>query len=445
MLRNFKGYTNLVEIGRGGMATVYRATSPAGSIVALKMLAATRISDPVARKRFEQEVMLGVNLDHPNIVKVLDYSLTPQNGEAPFIVMEYVAGESLDRKLLRGRSVPPEQFEGYLRDMAAALDHAHAVGIVHRDIKPSNVLIRHDGRAMLADFGIAKGPGASHHTQTQARVGSVYYMSPEQAGGAPELTPASDIYSLAVTAFHALCGRQPFVAESEVAIARMHIEQLPPHLEDINPAIPKPVCSAILSALAKDPAERPGTASALALSFSQALKQPPDLPLGDLFHSMASRTLPVPSIPAQPKRVSQQAVLAPQLVTAHHSHHMHPPRTRVMRTTSRPALARKPAGFGRLAAAISLIALPVLGGAAWMGVNNTETASQPNDIHAGQDGNPWGTGSGAVPLVPTRNPPTPIPTARPTATAPAPASTSAPAVPAASATPTAIPAAVPAK
>ena len=253
------------------MASVYRATSAGGHIVAIKVLNLARVADRTALWRFEQEVSLGVSLQHPNIVKVVDYSL---NDTAPFIVMEYVPGESLDRRLARGKTVAPRDLVPIISDVAAALDYAHSRGVIHRDVKPSNIIVRSDGRAQIADFGIAKASGVTAFTATQARVGSVFYMSPEQADGVPVLTSASDIYSLGVTAFHALTGRQPFVSESEVAVARMHMDVPPPHLEAINPSISKALCGTVLATLEKTPTRRPRTAGAFAASFARAVALP---------------------------------------------------------------------------------------------------------------------------------------------------------------------------
>ncbi len=270
-MRNFQGYSNLIEIGRGGMASVYRATSSDGRIVAIKVLNLARVADKTALWRFEQEVTLGVSLQHPNIVKVVDYSL---NDSAPFIVMEYVPGESLDRRLARSKVISPADMVPILTDVAAALDFAHSRGVIHRDVKPSNIIVRSDGHAQIADFGIAKASGVTAYTATQARVGSVFYMSPEQADGVPVLTTASDIYSLGVTVFHALTGRQPFVSDSEVAVARMHMDVLPPHLEGFNPLISKALCGTVLATLEKTPTRRPRSAGAFAASFARAVALP---------------------------------------------------------------------------------------------------------------------------------------------------------------------------
>jgi hypothetical protein len=264
-MQSFGNYKNLVEIGSGGMATVYRATAPNGNLVALKVLALHLAADPTARLRFEQESNLG--LAHPNIARVLESGV--KDG-APFIVMEYVVGESLDHRLTNKGPLTIQELAPILRDAAQALDYAHARGVIHRDVKPSNILIRTSGQALLADFGVAKSASLTAYTATAARVGSVFYMSPEQADGALEITAASDIYSLGVTAYYALTGHHPFEGDNEIAIARMHLDNKPRPPSEMNPAVPKAVSAVIMQALEKDPARRPASAGAFARRFEQA-------------------------------------------------------------------------------------------------------------------------------------------------------------------------------
>lgn len=293
MRNNFGPYSRLFEIGRGGMATVYRATAPAGNLVALKLLGIHLAADKTAIARFKTESQL--SLDHPNIVRVNNAGVID---DTPFIEMEYVPGESLDRLIQRQGPLAPAQLSPILDDAARALDYAHARGIVHRDVKPSNILIRADGRAMLADFGVAKAANITAYTATAARVGSVFYMSPEQAAGAYHVTPASDIYSLGVTAYFALSGRHPFEANNDVAIARQHVDQLPPHLSVVNPHVPRAVGDVVMQALEKRPERRPGSAGAFAAAFAAALTAP-------------QSSAPPPPPPQPVKRVVPPAQPAP--------------------------------------------------------------------------------------------------------------------------------------
>jgi serine/threonine-protein kinase len=269
MRSTFGPYSRLFEIGRGGMATVYRATAPDGNLVALKLLGIHLAADKTAISRFKTESQL--NLDHPNIVRVNNASVID---DTPFIEMEYVPGESLDRLILRQGPLTPAQLSPILDDAARALDYAHSKGVVHRDVKPSNILIRADGRAMLADFGVAKAANITAYTATAARVGSVFYMSPEQAAGAYSITKSTDVYSLGVTAYYALSGRHPFEGDNDVAIARQHVDQLPPHLSVVNPRVPRAVGDVVMRALEKNPARRPASAGAFAAAFAAALSAP---------------------------------------------------------------------------------------------------------------------------------------------------------------------------
>jgi serine/threonine-protein kinase len=266
-------YTNLVEIGRGGMATVYRATSAdTGHLVAIKVLDMHLVNDPTARARFAQEASF--RLQHPNIIRVIEHDVDAR-GSTPYIVMEYVAGESLEQRLQREGKQTPKAAMPILKDIASGLDYAHSQNVIHRDVKPNNILIRaKNGQALLADFGIAKTASFTAYTATLARVGSVLFMSPEQAAGDPSLTPSSDIYSLGVTAYYALSGRHPFEGEDQVAIARQHMDETPPHLSVVEPSVPRALGDVVMRALQKQPLQRPGSAGELVRQMERAYSAP---------------------------------------------------------------------------------------------------------------------------------------------------------------------------
>ncbi len=268
-MRQFGSYTDLVEISRGGMAVVYRAKTPQGTLVALKLLHPMLLGDPVMRKRFAQEASF--RLHHPNIVPVLDYG---EHNGTPFIVMEYVSGESLAALIARRGLLSPQQLAPILEAVASALDYAHRNGVIHRDVKAANILLRHDGSVLLTDFGIACLADGSSPTLTRGQVGSVLFMSPEQVLGNPP-TPSSDIYSLGVTLYLALTGKHPFMADNDVAIARMHVEATPKHVCTVNPRVPRAVGDVVMWALNKQPAQRPSSAGSLARAFYAALSAPP--------------------------------------------------------------------------------------------------------------------------------------------------------------------------
>ena len=306
-MRNLlSSYTNLVEIGRGGMATVYRATSNAtGHLVAVKVLDMHLMNDPTARARFAQEASF--RLTHPNIIRVIEHDVDSR-GSTPYIVMEYVAGEALEQRLQREGKQSIQALMPILRDMGHALDYAHSQGVIHRDVKPNNILIRaNTGQALLADFGIAKTASFTAYTATMARVGSVMFMSPEQAAGDPQLSPASDIYSLGVTAYYALSGRHPFEGEDQIAVARRHMDELPVHVSDVEPSVPRPLGDVVMRTLSKQPKQRPGSAGEFVQQMEQALLAPTNnaLPQSDPFNR------PLLPSTALPNEMSSNATSSP--------------------------------------------------------------------------------------------------------------------------------------
>ncbi len=302
-------YTNLVEIGRGGMATVYRATSAAnGHLVAIKVLDMHLVNDPTARARFAQEASF--QLAHPNIVRVIEHDVDAR-GSTPYIVMEYVAGESLEQRLQREGKQTPKTLMPVLKDIGNALDYAHSQGVIHRDVKPNNILIRaKSGQALLADFGIAKTASFTAYTATMARVGSVLFMSPEQAAGEPLLSPSSDIYSLGVTAYYALSGRHPFEGEDQVAIARRHIDEMPAHPSDVDPNVPRALGDVVMRTLSKQPMQRPGSAGEFVQQMEKAFlapAQPAINPANGVLHgaeAMPRGSGVIPQAPAQPSNAA---------------------------------------------------------------------------------------------------------------------------------------------
>jgi eukaryotic-like serine/threonine-protein kinase len=256
-------------LGRGGMAEVYYGVhTRLGRPVAIKVLPAGLASQADFRDRFEREARAVATLRHANIVQVYDF------GDAEgmyYMVMEYIAGSDLAQLLAERGPLPLAQALSILRDIASALDYAHAEDLVHRDIKPSNVMlssitpeIGQTPRAILTDFGIAKllTPG-SRATRTGAMIGTLDYMAPEQIRDAGEVDARADVYALGVMLFQMLTGRLPFTSESPAAVVLAHLSETPPDPRILLPALPDSVALAILCALAKDPAERYQTAGAL--------------------------------------------------------------------------------------------------------------------------------------------------------------------------------------
>jgi serine/threonine protein kinase len=266
--RRIGGYEILDLIGRGGMATVYRAQQVSmNRIVALKVLPRHLVNDSTYLQRFHREVKIIAQLEHRSICPVHDYG--EEDGQ-PYIAMRYMAGGSVDDRLRDG-PLPIEMIVRIIAQVAPALDYAHAHHVLHRDLKPSNILLDDDDGAYLTDFGIARILGeASSTLTTQGVVGTPSYMSPEQAQGLP-LDARSDIYSLGVTLFEMATGRRPFESETPYGVAVMHVTTPPPSPRSFNPSLPAAVENVILTALSKNRDSRYADAAALAAALERAV------------------------------------------------------------------------------------------------------------------------------------------------------------------------------
>jgi len=257
-------YRVMEKIGRGGMATVFRAYQPGlDRHVALKVLPEFFAEEETYRERFRQEAMSVARLRHPNILQVFDFG--HRDGIA-YIVMELVEGGTLADRL--GEPMQLDAVLSLLEPLAAALDYAHSRGVLHRDIKPSNVLLRDDGTPVLADFGLAKIAGALRRLTTSGTVmGTPEYMSPEQAGDG-QVSPASDRYAMAVVAYEMLTGRVPFQADTPVAVLISHVTRAMPSTHELGGELSAHVEDVLRKGLAKNPDERYPSAS----SFVHALR-----------------------------------------------------------------------------------------------------------------------------------------------------------------------------
>ncbi|HEY4224537.1 MAG TPA: protein kinase [Pseudolysinimonas sp.] len=254
------------RIAIGGMGEVWQATDLViGRTVAIKILKDEYLGDPGFLERFRAEARHAALVNHEGIANVFDYG--EEDGSA-YLVMELVPGEALSTVLEREKTLPTDKVLDIVAQTASALQAAHMAGLVHRDIKPGNLLITPEGRVKITDFGIARIADQVPLTATGQVMGTVQYLSPEQASGHPA-SPTTDIYSLGIVAYEALAGRRPFTGESQVAIAMAQINEAPPELPI---TIAEPVRNLVYACIAKRPEDRPASAAHLARA-AQALRR----------------------------------------------------------------------------------------------------------------------------------------------------------------------------
>ena len=259
-------YRVVERIGRGGMATVYRAYHAGlDRYVAVKVLPDFFADDPAYRERFQQEARSIARLKHPNILEVFDFGY--DDGVA-YLVMELVEGGTLADRI--GRPMDLREVVRLLEQLAGALDHAHTNGVLHRDIKPSNILLHGDGTPVLADFGLARMADSLRRLTSSGTVmGTPEYMSPEQAADEP-IGPASDIYSLAIVAYEMLTGRVPFGAATPAAVLLSHVTKPMPATRELRGELSAHVEEVLRRALAKRPRDRFPTAAAFVTALKPA-------------------------------------------------------------------------------------------------------------------------------------------------------------------------------
>ena len=254
-------------LGSGGMGMVYRAKDAYGRIVALKVMAPELVTDTAARMRFEREPKMHAN--HPHIVQIYDSGTVDR---VPYFAMHFIEGKSLSRLIAEYGRLTLDQLLPVLKGLSSAMDSIHKRGIIHRDIKPSNILVQTNKhwQPFLTDFGVAmRVNDNSVPTPSGVRAGTPRYMSPEQAKR-QVATAASDIYSLAVLVYEALCGRPPFDSPSETNLMEMHQRQVPPDMRALNPDLSSNLVNVVMRGLNKDPGQRYNSAGDFATAFERA-------------------------------------------------------------------------------------------------------------------------------------------------------------------------------
>jgi eukaryotic-like serine/threonine-protein kinase len=269
-------YALAEPLGRGGMATVYRGTDTVlGRQVAIKVLADTLARDPSFVERFRREARAAAGLTHPGVVTVFDHG---SEGETNYIVMELIEGPTLAELLRRG-SLGTERTVAIGDAILAALEAAHARGLVHRDVKPGNVMLTSAGDVKVMDFGIVRSLDAATLTGTGTVVGSASYLAPEQVRGLPA-DGRSDLYAVGCVLYEALAGRPPFTGSSAVSVAHQHVSSEPAPLSRLA-SVPAALEGVVMRALAKDPEDRYADAGQMraALSTTTVQAGEPTMPI----------------------------------------------------------------------------------------------------------------------------------------------------------------------
>jgi serine/threonine protein kinase len=253
-------------IAEGGMGRVYKARSPQGEEVALKLVKAELAHDGVFRKRFELEASIAQRIVHPHLVPVLD---TGEHEGVPYLAQRFIRGGSLGDRLEREGTLDMNLAIRVCREVAGGLDALHAAQLFHRDVKPANILLDEADSAHLTDFGLAKDTQGSLLTRPGQTLGSVDYMAPEQIRS-EEIGVATDVYALGCVMFECLTGQPPFGERQGMRVLWAHLQDEPPDPAEVRPDLPPELAQALVRALEKEPAARPASASQFAESLAQA-------------------------------------------------------------------------------------------------------------------------------------------------------------------------------
>lgn len=315
---NIGPYRIMEQLGRGGMATVFKAYHAAlDRYVAIKALHPAFMEDPNFHARFQREARVVAKLEHPNIVPIYDFA---EYEGRPYLVMKYINGETLKARLSEGE-IQQDALIQIIEAVGAGLSFAHQKGILHRDIKPSNVLLANDGNIYLADFGLARIAQAGESTlSSDMMLGTPQYISPEQAMGLGELDERTDIYSFGVMLYEMAVGKVPFSADTPFSIIHDHIYTPLPLPSKLNPHVSEPVERVLLKALAKERDDRYAGADALAQAFTQAITAEPRN-LTDAVIPVAEKTefsasMPAPQAATIPESIFESDHIPPQSISS---------------------------------------------------------------------------------------------------------------------------------
>ncbi len=307
-------YKIIELIGGGGMSHVYLAEDMIlNREVAIKVLRYDFTNEAELHRRFQREALAATTLAHPNIVSIYDVG---EDGDYHFIVMEYIQGKTLKQYIQQFSPISPAKAVQIMRQLTSAISHAHEHHIIHRDIKPQNILMDEQGNVKITDFGIATTLSATSYTKTNTVIGTVHYLSPEQARGGIS-SHKSDIYALGIVLYELLTGELPFSGESAVSIALKHLQSETPSVRAFNASIPQSLENVVIRATAKDPRHRYNSVEEMgadletALSVSRMNEPKYEVPVDD----GKTKAMPIikepPKVSVQPK-VEQPAPTPPK-------------------------------------------------------------------------------------------------------------------------------------
>ena len=302
-MEQFGPYQIISELGRGGMAVVYRALQPSvNRIVALKVLPSSAEGDAESLRRFQREAETAANLSHENIVKVWEASV---DSPPYYIALEFLEGGTLAERLQRGPLALDEAL-AIAAKLCSALGHAHDRGVVHRDVKPANIMFDAAGRPVVTDFGIARATDRTQLTAPGSKFGTPNYMSPEQAKGLPA-DFRTDVYSAAAVLYEMITGNPPFAGDDPLPVMYRIVNDEPTPPSALNPALPRTLDALIMRALDKDPRKRYHTGSEMAAAVSSLARSTAVVP--PTVHVVTAPSPGMPSSPRQTKRKRKHRAL----------------------------------------------------------------------------------------------------------------------------------------